>query len=65
MGRALPTMTMRPAYGFFLLAFFKLYALDSLLSVEQAPKKAALEKAMQGHVLAQAQLMGTYQKQKG
>ena|SRR5687767_8386093 len=45
--------------------FFKLYALDSLMPAQQTPKKAALEKAMQGHVLAQAQLMGTYQKQKG
>ena len=29
------------------------------------PIKADLERAMQGHVLAQAQLVGTYQKQKG
>jgi Raf kinase inhibitor-like YbhB/YbcL family protein len=42
--------------------FFKLYALDLMLSDQQAPKKAALEKAMQGHVLAQAELIGTYQK---
>lgn len=42
--------------------FFKLYALDGLLSDQHAPKKAALEKAMQGHVLAQCELMGTYQK---
>ena len=44
--------------------FFKLYALDSMLSDQHAPKKAALEKAMQGHVLAQCELMGTYQKAK-
>jgi Raf kinase inhibitor-like YbhB/YbcL family protein len=44
--------------------FFKLYALDTLLHDLRTPKKADLEKAMQGHVLAQAELVGTYQKQK-
>ena len=43
--------------------FFKLYALDALLSDLHRPTKAALEKAMQGHVLAQTELVGTYQKQ--
>lgn len=43
--------------------FFKLYALDSRLAPSlQRPTKAQLERAMQGHVLATAQLMGTYQK---
>ena len=42
--------------------FFKLYALDQELSDQHAPGKAALEKAMKGHVLEQAELMGTYQK---
>jgi Raf kinase inhibitor-like YbhB/YbcL family protein len=41
--------------------FFKLYALDTMLPNLQSPTKAALEKAMQGHVLAQAELMGLYQ----
>jgi Raf kinase inhibitor-like YbhB/YbcL family protein len=44
--------------------FFKLYALDTTLPDPHPPKKAALEQAMQGHVLAQAELMGTYQKQR-
>jgi len=44
--------------------FFKLYALDTMLSDQHTPAKAALEGAMQGHVLAQAELIGTYQKQK-
>jgi Raf kinase inhibitor-like YbhB/YbcL family protein len=44
--------------------FFKLYALDRVLSDQHQPKKAALEAAMQGHVLAQCELVGTYQKQK-
>ena len=42
--------------------FFKLYALDRMLSDPHASTKAGLEKAMQGHVLAQCELMGTYQK---
>jgi Raf kinase inhibitor-like YbhB/YbcL family protein len=44
--------------------FFKLYALDTLLPALQRPTKAALEQAMRGHVLAQAELVGTYQKHK-
>ncbi|MFM1892509.1 MAG: hypothetical protein RLZ44_1586 [Pseudomonadota bacterium] len=42
--------------------FFKLYALDTRLEGLQRPTKAQLEAAMQGHVIAQAELMGTYQK---
>jgi len=41
--------------------FFKLYALDTMLPDLHQPAKAALEKAMQGHVLAHAELIGTYQ----
>jgi len=44
--------------------FHKLYALDTLLPDLKRPTKAALEKAMQGHILAQAALMGTYQKRR-
>lgn len=42
--------------------FFKLYALDTTLSGLSSPRKKDVENAMQGHILAQAQLMGTYQK---
>lgn len=42
--------------------FHKLYALDSMLPADKALDKPALEAAMRGHVLAQAELMGTYQK---
>jgi hypothetical protein len=42
--------------------FFKLYALDTVLSGLERPDKARLETAMDGHILARAQLMGTYQK---
>ena len=44
--------------------FFKLYALDIELPDLARPTKAALEEAMEGHVLAKAELVGTYQKQK-
>jgi hypothetical protein len=44
--------------------FFKLYALDRLLPALQRPDKAALEAAMRGHVLAHAELIGTYRKQR-
>jgi Raf kinase inhibitor-like YbhB/YbcL family protein len=43
--------------------FFKLYALDTQLPELDKPSKADLERAIQGHVLAQTQLVGTYQKQ--
>lgn len=42
--------------------FFKLYALDTLLKQIGSATKQGLEAAMQGHILAQAELMGTYQK---
>ncbi len=42
--------------------FFRLYALDTLLSDLPEANKTALQKAMKGHVLAEAVLMGTYQK---
>ena len=44
--------------------FHKLYALDTALPELKRPDKAALEKAIQGHVLAQAVLIGTYQKRR-
>ena len=42
--------------------FHKLYALDVVLPDLGKPTKAVLEQAMQGHVLEQAQLIGTYQR---
>lgn len=44
--------------------YFKLYALDALLGDLGTPAKARLEQAMKGHVLAEATLLGTYQKKK-
>ncbi|MBI4987304.1 MAG: YbhB/YbcL family Raf kinase inhibitor-like protein [Rhodocyclales bacterium] len=43
--------------------FHKLYALDAVLPDLGRPTKLQLEKAMQGHILAQSELIGTYQKQ--
>jgi hypothetical protein len=43
--------------------FHKLYALDTVLPDLKQPTKAALEKAMKGHVLGQVELIGTYQKE--
>jgi Raf kinase inhibitor-like YbhB/YbcL family protein len=42
--------------------FHKLYALDTRLDGLDRPTKAQLEAAMSGHVLASAELIGTYQK---
>jgi hypothetical protein len=43
--------------------FFKLYALDGLLGSSAGANAARLVKAMQGHILGTAELMGTYRKQ--
>ncbi len=40
--------------------FFKLYALDAKLDVKAGASRGELERAMKGHVLAEAELMGTY-----
>ncbi len=42
----------------------KLYALDTTLPDLGTPTAVALEEAMQGHVLAKAELIGTYQKRR-
>jgi Raf kinase inhibitor-like YbhB/YbcL family protein len=43
---------------------FKVYALDTKLSIDKHTDKAGLEKAMQGHILAEGDLVGTYAKTK-
>ena len=40
--------------------YFKLYALDTMLNLPAGATKAEVEKAIQGHILAQGQLMGKY-----
>ena len=42
--------------------FFRLHALDAMLPDLHLPTKAQLEAAMKGHVLAEAHVVGTYQK---
>ncbi len=40
--------------------YFKLYALDKTLGLPPKAPKAQVLKAMEGHVLGQAELMGSY-----
>jgi Raf kinase inhibitor-like YbhB/YbcL family protein len=42
--------------------FFKLYALDTTLSLDENAGKEQMLAAMEGHILAEAELMGTYSK---
>lgn len=42
--------------------YFKLYALDTMLEIKPGITKVDLLKAMQGHILAEAQLMGRYKR---
>jgi hypothetical protein len=42
--------------------YFKLYALDTALGLKAGSTKAEVEKAMQGHILAQGQVMGKYSR---
>ena len=44
--------------------FFKLSALDTILDLPESTDKSGLEKAMQGHVLGQAQMIGLYSRVK-
>jgi Raf kinase inhibitor-like YbhB/YbcL family protein len=42
--------------------YFKLYALNSTVNLKPGATKKAVEQAMQGHVLAQAELMGRFKR---
>lgn len=42
--------------------FFKLYALDTLLSLQEKATKKQIEKAMEGHILGKTELMGVYKR---
>lgn len=42
--------------------FFKLYAIDTEMDLPAGATKGDLEKAMKGHILEQAELIGLYQK---
>ena len=41
---------------------FRAYALDSILNINEGPSFSEVEKAVQGHILAKTELIGTYQK---
>lgn len=43
--------------------FFRLFALDSTLDLGPGATHKEVSAAMKGHILAQAELMGTYEKQ--
>jgi Raf kinase inhibitor-like YbhB/YbcL family protein len=43
--------------------FFKLYALDTELTLAEKATKHQVERAMEGHILARAELMGRYERQ--
>jgi len=42
--------------------YFKLYALDTELTLKPRATKNEVVEAMQGHILAEGQLLGTYQR---
>jgi Raf kinase inhibitor-like YbhB/YbcL family protein len=42
--------------------YFKLYALDTMLTLDVKSTKDDLVEAMEGHILAEAQLMGKYKR---
>jgi Raf kinase inhibitor-like YbhB/YbcL family protein len=42
--------------------FFKLYALNKLLSLKEGSSKKEVEEAMRGHILKETHLMGRYEK---
>jgi Raf kinase inhibitor-like YbhB/YbcL family protein len=42
--------------------FFKLFALDATLELKPGASKKDVERAMEKHILAQGQLMGTYKR---
>jgi Raf kinase inhibitor-like YbhB/YbcL family protein len=41
---------------------FHAYALNTILNINEGPSLIEVEKAMKGHIIAQTQLVGTYQK---
>lgn len=45
--------------------YFKIYALDKVLGLEEGQDKRMLEKAMEGHILAKTELIGLYKRGSG
>lgn len=44
--------------------YFKLYALDDLLDLPRGATKEEVVKEMQGHIMAESELMGRYERKK-
>ncbi len=44
--------------------YFKIFALDQTLDLKAGAKRAEVDAAMRGHVIAQGELMGRYSRQK-
>ncbi len=42
--------------------FFKLYALDTILTLSEGVTKKQVEEAMEGHIIAKAELVGRYER---
>ncbi len=42
--------------------FFKLYALDEMLTIDEKPTKTHIINAMNGHIIAEVSLIGKYQR---
>ncbi len=42
--------------------FFKIFALDTVLTLPDTATKTDLERAIKGHILARGELMGTYER---
>ena len=42
--------------------FFRLYAVDTVLTVQGSARRQKVDAAMKGHILAQAELMGTFSR---
>lgn len=51
-----------PPYGKPHHYIFRAYALDTILNINKEPTLGEVEKALQDHIIAKIQLVGTYQK---
>ncbi|SES70010.1 phospholipid-binding protein, PBP family [Methanococcoides vulcani] len=43
--------------------FFRIYALNTMIDIESGSTRTTLEQAMQDHIIAEAELMGTYSRE--
>lgn len=52
-----------PPHGSTHRYYFRVYALDTMLTLAPGARRAQLDAAMEGHILAQGELMGTFTRQ--